>query len=197
MLTLHHAPRSRSSRIVWLLEDLRADYVLVLTDIPRMDGSGAPDPANPHPDKKVPALVDDGVLITESIAIVQYLTDKFPAAGLGPTIGDAQRGPYLSWLAYYAGVIEPVVNLEFAGLGGSAVMQRTFRDRAAMDRRLLAALGSGSYLLGDEFSGADILIASMGQFMRAMLPAGAVVDSYLERCNARPALARAIARDAG
>ena len=195
MLTLHHAPRSRSSRIVWLLEELGADYVLKITDIPRMDGSGAPDPGNPHPDKKVPALVDDGVLITESSAIVQYLTDEFPAAGIGPKIGDEQRGPYLTWLAYYAGVIEPVVNLEFAGLADSAVMQRTFRDRTALNRRILGALEAGPYILGERFSGADILIASMGQFVRTTLPAGAVMDAYLERCNARPALARALAKD--
>jgi len=197
MLTLHHAPLSRSSRIVWLLEELGADYELAITDIPRMDGTGGSDPSNPHPDKKVPALVDDGVLVTESIAIVQYLTDKFPAAGLGPGIGDPGRGAYLSWLAYYAGVIEPVVNLEFAGLGDNAAMQRTFRDRAAMDRRLLAAFGAGPYMLGDRFSGADVLIASMGQFARTMLPAGAVVDAYLERCTERPALARALAKDGG
>lgn len=197
MLTLYHAPMSRSSRIIWLLEELGAEYQVRITNIPRMDGSGAPDAANPHPDKKVPALVDDGVLITESIAIVQYLTDKFPAAGVGPAIGDKKRGPYLSWLAYYAGVIEPVVNLEFAGLADNAAMQRTFRDRAAMDRRVLAALEGGPYLLGENFSGADILIASLGAFARNMLAAGAVVDSYLQRCNARPALARALAKDAG
>jgi glutathione S-transferase len=197
VLTLYHAPQSRSSRIIWLLEELGAGYTLKITDIPRMDGRGAPDPANPHPDKKVPALVDDGVLITESIAIVQYLTEKFPAADLGPGIGDSKRGPYLSWLAYYAGVIEPVVSLEFAGLAANEVMQRSFRDRAAMDRRILAALEAGPFLLGEKFSGADILVASLGQFMRTLLPAGTVVDAYLERCNARPALARALARDGG
>lgn len=197
MLTLYHAPQSRSSRIIWLLEELGADYTIHITDIPRRDGKGAPDPANPHPDKKVPALVDDGVLITESIAIVLYLTDKFPAAKIGPAIGDPKRGPYLSWLAYYAGVIEPVVNVELAGLGDNPMLQRTFRDRAAMDRRILETLETGPYVLGDQFSGADILLASMGHFVRTMLPAGAVVDSYLERCNARPALARAWAKDRG
>ena len=99
MLVLHHAPRSRSSRIIWLLEELGAPYEIALTDIPRMDGPGAPDPKNPHPDKKVPALVDDGALVTESAAIVLYLTDKFPAAGLGPVVGDPLRGAYLAWLA--------------------------------------------------------------------------------------------------
>lgn len=197
MLTLHHAPQSRSSRIIWLLEELEADYRLVLTDIPRMDGRGAPDPSNPHPDKKVPALIDDGVLISESAAIVLYLTDKFPARALGPAIGDPGRGPYLSWLAYYAGVMEPVVTFEFAGLAGNPMLVRTFRDRAAMDQRVLAALRAGPYLLGERFSGADILVASLGAFARAMLPAGEPVDAYLRRCSGRPALARALARDAG
>jgi glutathione S-transferase len=197
MLTLYHAPQSRSSRIVWLLEELDVDYDLKIASIPRMDGTGAPDRANPHPDKKVPALVDDGVVITESIAIVQYLIDKFPAVDLGPRIGDPKRGPYLSWLAYYAGVIEPVINLEFAGLGDNAAMQRTFRNRAAMDQRILSALDKNPYFLGEKFSGVDILIASMGHFSRPMLPAGSLVDSYLKRCNARPALARANAKDRG
>jgi glutathione S-transferase len=70
MLTPYHVPQSRFSRIVWLLEELGADYELLITDITRQDGSGAADPRKPHPDKKVPALVHDGVLITESIAIV-------------------------------------------------------------------------------------------------------------------------------
>ena len=59
MLVLHHAPQSRSSRVIWLLEELGAEYRLVITDVPRIDGTGAPDPTNPHPDKKVPALLDD------------------------------------------------------------------------------------------------------------------------------------------
>jgi glutathione S-transferase len=197
MLTLHHAPRSRSSRIVWLLEELGADYRLVVTDISRMDGPGAPDPANPHPDKKVPALVHDGVLITESVAIVQYLADLYPKAGLAPAIGDPDRGPYLTWLAYYAGVIEPIINLEFAGLADNPAMQRTFTTRAAVDARILGALEKGPYLLGERFSGADIVIASIGQFMRTMLPAGPVVDAYLQRCGERPALARAMAKGGG
>jgi glutathione S-transferase len=197
MLTLYHAPQSRSSRIIWLLEELGADYRLHITDIPRRDGSGAPDAANPHPYKQVPTLVDDGVIVTESSAVVQYLTDKFPAAGIGPLVGDRKRGPYLSWLAYYAGVIEPVVSFQFAGLGDNPLLQRTFRDLSAMHLRVLGALGASPYLLGDEFSGADILIASLGQFAREMLPSGPVVDDYLARCNARPALARAIAKDRG
>lgn len=197
MLTLHHAPKSRSSRIIWLLEELSAPYTLAITDIPRMDGSGASDPSNPHPDKKVPALVDDGALITESVAIVLYLTDNFPDAGMGPRVGDPQRGAYLTWLAYYAGVIEPVINMEFAGLADNPQAQRAWGGRAGVDRRILSALRANPYLLGERFSAADLLIASMGQWARTMLPADPLVDVFLERAAARPALARALARDAG
>jgi glutathione S-transferase len=197
MLTLHHAPQSRSSRILWLLEELGAPYEIRLTDIPRPDGSGAADPGNPHPDKKVPALVDDGVLVTESAAIILYLTDKFPSAGIGPLTGDPLRGAHLTWLAYYAGVIEPVVTLEFAQLANNPVLERTFRGRAEIDARIPSALRAGPYVLGDRFSGADILVTSVGQFARTMLPADPIVDEYLARTSARSALARARAKDAG
>lgn len=60
MLTLIHAPLSRSSRIIWLLEELGAEYEIRYVDIRRWDGSGGPDENNPHPHKQVPALLHDG-----------------------------------------------------------------------------------------------------------------------------------------
>jgi glutathione S-transferase len=195
MLTIHHAPRSRSSRIIWLLEELGAEYRIVYTDIERQDGSGAEDPANPHPDKKVPALVSKGELITESAAIVLYLTDMFPDAGLGPKPGDPGRGDYLTWLFYYSGVVEPVVTIEFAGLAEHPALFRTFRGKAELEHRIIEALKKGPFLMGDKFSGADVLISSIGQWARQMLPTGKLVDDYLARCNARPALKASFAKD--
>ena len=195
MLTLFHAPKSRSTRMIWLLEELGAPYEIQVVDIARRDGVGAKDPANPHPHKQVPALLDDGVLISESVAIALYLTDKFPAAGIGPVVGDPLRGPYLTWLAYYAGVLEPVIGAHFEG--------RTATDPApkaqyeAMDARLKSALEASPYLLGERFSAAAIMFASLLQFARQMLPGHAVYDEWLGRLNARPALARAMAKDAG
>ena len=78
MLSLYHSPDSRSSRFIWLLEELGADYQLVYCSIMRGTGVGERDPANPHPDKRVPALVHDGALVTESAAIALYLTDLMP-----------------------------------------------------------------------------------------------------------------------
>ncbi len=196
MLTLYHAPQSRSSRIVWLLEELGAEYEIRYADIPRPDGSGGSDPANPHPDHKVPALLHDGVLVTESAAIVLYLTDLYPDAGIAPRIGDPRRGPYLTWLAYYAGVIEPVVAIEVAELAGNEVLRSTFRGRDEMFERIRTALVESPYLLGDAFSAADLLVGSVGQVLRDMLPPGEPVDGWLARLFARPALARAMAKDA-
>ena len=196
MLTLYHAAQSRSSRIIWLLEELGADCDIAYVDIPRMDGSGYPDPDNPHPDKKVPALVHDGELITESAAIVLYLTDLFPKARIAPVAGEPGRGTYLSWLAYYTGVMEPVLNLQFMELGDHEGLKRTFRGRAELDQRILGALQTSDYITGDAFSAVDVIIASLGHFIREMLPAGDLVDAYLERCGARPALKQANAKDA-
>ncbi len=107
MITLYHAPRSRSSRFIFLLEELGVPYEIAKVSIRRGDGSGALDSHNPHPHGKVPAIRDGETLVYESIAVALYLTDKFPAAGIGPVVGDPARGAYLTWLAYYAGVMEP------------------------------------------------------------------------------------------
>lgn len=192
MLTLFHAPRSRSTRFIWLLEELGADYEIRTVDIYRSFGNtGARDPANPHPHGQVPALLDDGVLITESAAIALYLTDKFPAAGMGPTIGDPKRGPYLSWLAYCAGVLEPAVT----NLWKQRQDDEDKKTYQLMDDQLRTTLERSPWLLGDQFSAADILFVSLLQFARQMLPPHAIYDDWLARANARPALARALAKD--
>ena len=197
MLTLYHAPQSRSSRIVWLLEELGAPYDLKITGIPRRDGTGGPDPSNPHPDKKVPAIVHDGVVVTESIAIAIYLGDAFPDAGITPKVGDPRRGPYLEWLAYYAGVIEPVMVAGFGGFADNPVAITTWRTDAEVKARVSAALAKGPYILGAQFTIADIIIGSVGQWMRDALPPGPVVDDYLKRLGERPAAQRAFAKDNG
>jgi glutathione S-transferase len=138
MLTLYHAPRSRSSRILWLLEELGEPYQVEYMDIRRADGSGARDPRNPHPDKKVPALRHDGRLVTESAAICLYVSDAFPRAKLGPPAADPQRADYLTWLFYYPGVIEPVMVAKATGRADSDPGEKEAFD--AMERRLRGAL---------------------------------------------------------
>ncbi|MCC5870430.1 MAG: glutathione S-transferase family protein [Gammaproteobacteria bacterium] len=195
-MRLFHANLSRSSRILWLLEELELPCEIVPVSIIRRDGSGGRDPRNPHPDGKVPALTDGEALITETIAIVQWLCEQKPDSTLMPTVGHPQRGPWLTWLAWYAGVYEPVIGFHFAGVGDNPVLYAGFRGRAELDERLRKTLASRDWLVGDTFSAADLLFASAAIWAREILPDGDVVDAWLQRCLARPARKRAEQREA-
>jgi glutathione S-transferase len=161
MLTLFHAPQSRSSRVVTLIHEMGIqDWVDIrLTEIPRIDGTGGPDTANPHPEAKVPALLDDDTLITESAAVMLYLTDMFPDSGMAPKAGDPLRGAFLAWMFWYGNVMEPVVVHQYAGLD-HPVLTATFRGPDEMTSRLHKALEKGPYLLGDSYSAADLICHS-------------------------------------
>ncbi len=190
MITLYHCPQTRSSRIIWLLEELGCPYAIKPVTIFRPStGAGVSDPANPNPTKQVPAIEDDGRLVTESAAIVLYLTDAFPAAGIGPGIGDPQRGEYLSWLAWYGAELELTMFAKAAGETEAAPMKQ--RRYETVCRHLLDSLAKGPYLLGDRFSGADILVASALGFARKAFPDSEVLDAYAARCNGRSAAVKA------
>ncbi|ALM82120.1 glutathione S-transferase family protein [Bordetella sp. N] len=188
MLTLFHSPRSRSTRVLALLHELGAlDEVKVqIVTIERLDGSGARDPRNPHPDGKVPLLVEGDEQIWESAAIMQYLADRFPAAGVSIAPDHPRRGAYLSWFAWYAGVLEPLITLGFANLQHPA-LSRTFRTKAEAEARLRSALTGRDFLLGDQFTAADLLVSSA--YAWAGKPGDPVIDAWVDRCVARPSAA--------
>jgi len=198
MITLYHHPKTRSSRFIFLLEELGAPYEIRQVTLRRADGTGSVDPANPHPHGKVPAISDDGVAVFESSAIALYLTDKFPGNGIGPVVGDPKRGPYVSFLAYYGSVLEPAFMSKFMnmpvprGTAGWVVVEE------AMDF-IIKTLSAGPYLLGEKFSAADVLYATtFGLFGASpMMPKTPVIEGYVKRCLERPAYGRAQARDNG
>jgi glutathione S-transferase len=199
MITLYHAPTSRSSRFVWLLEELGEPYEVKLVSIGRRDGSGAPPPPayrKIQPHGKVPAIEHDGAVVFESSAIALYLSDAFPQAKLGVPIGDPKRGSYLTWLAYYTGVLEP----SFVGkaLGFTTINSTT--GWAAPDdviAHVVEALKRGPYLLGEQFTTADILYGSTFALFKGspLLPPNETILAYIDRVAKRPAYARAAAKD--
>jgi glutathione S-transferase len=194
MLKLFHSPQSRSSRFLWLLEELGQPYEIEYVTIRRGDGTGEADPKNPNPDGKVPTLLHDGRLVMESAAITLYLTDAFPGAGLGPAVGDPLRGDYLTWLAYYAAEVEPALIAKFTGRIDKD--EREAKSYDQMVRRFLGALDKGPFMLGQEFTAADVLYGSVVQWGAQMLPSDPRFDAYLARLNQRPALKRSQAKDA-
>jgi glutathione S-transferase len=196
MLTLFHAPQSRSSRIVTLIDEMGiTDKVgIQIVTIARRDGSGGRDPANPHPEGKAPSLLHDGTLITESPGVIQYLTGLFPDTGLAPNPGDPKYGEYLTWLHWYGSVMEPVMIFAAGGIDHPS-LDVTYRGVPEVTARIERALAKGPWLLGDRFTAADLLVHSPFAWFGDMTPDVPVIQDWAARCQARPAIARTKASD--
>ncbi|SES22423.1 glutathione S-transferase [Tranquillimonas rosea] len=196
MPTLYHAPRSRSTSILILVEEMGlADRIdVVNVTVSRQDGSSGPDPRNPHPEKKVPYLTDGNDHVRERGALVAYLTDRFPESGLGRPVGHAQRGAFLSWLFYYQGVMEPLLVLDWAKIDHPA-LHATFRDLDAVFARLAEALDGQPYLLGGGCSAVDLLLSSPFQWLPDAMPEHPAIQAWISRCADRPAVKAIAARD--
>ncbi|PZN99361.1 MAG: glutathione S-transferase [Alphaproteobacteria bacterium] len=196
MLTLFHAPQSRSSRIVWLVEELELDCPVRYCQIAVRNGQtvGEADPANPHPDGKVPALRHDDAVITESAAIALYLTDLHPEANLGAPLGSAERGALLTWICWAVGELEPAIWSKMTGEADRDPLAKARYEAAVF--RLLEALWVGPYLMGERFTAADVMVGSILGWARSCLPESPLLDDYAERLAQRPAHVRADARDA-
>ncbi|MEO8529629.1 MAG: glutathione S-transferase family protein [Deltaproteobacteria bacterium] len=197
MLTLFYSPMTRSSRIMTLVDELGiADQIdLRRVDIVRFDGSGRRDPANAHPEGKVPYLIHDGAEIWESTAIALYLTELFPDAGLGRAVGHPERGPLLSWLAWYGDVVEPLIVVAKSGLEVDKV-RSAWRGMSEMHARLDAALADGrDYLLKGGYSVADLIVASAFGWDPSSAPTSERAKAWVARCQSRPAGQQVWARE--
>jgi len=195
MLTTYNATLSRSTRVLWLLEELGADYTIVPVTIARADNpEQGPDPRNPHPLKQVPCIEHDGEVIVESLAIWLHLTDLHPQANMAPPLGHPKRAAYMGWMGMATAVFEPLV---VAVMNGAPLTDRQQAARADLDARFAAALARGPYLLGDGFSTVDLVYASLLRFYPATLSATPEIAAWIERVAGRPAGARARAKDAG
>jgi glutathione S-transferase len=199
MITLYHAPRSRSSRIIWLLEELGAEYKIELVPIVRGDGTGEPAPDSYtaiNPLKKVPAIKVFDEVVTESGAICLYLTDSHQRKQIGPLPGDNTRAEYVRWLFFYAGVLEPAATARFQGWDKTAATG--FGKWEDIEAHISRQIAAGPYMLGEKFSAADILYCSAVQFFKGSLfPDRPHYNDYLARLTARPAYQRAQARENG
>lgn len=197
MLTLFHSPESRSTAVLALIEEMGIrDRVEVRTvTIPRQDGSGARDPANPHPEGKVPALLHDGVLITERGAIIMHLTSLFPDSGMAPRVGTPDWGVFAMWMAWYHGVQEPTFIME-AGNISHPWLTAAVRDHQTAVARLRAALEAGPWIMGDRYSAADLLLHGPYAWFPAATPDDPLVRDWVARCQAREANVAVRAEDA-
>ena len=197
-IALYHAPNTRSSGALTLLEELGAPYELRALD---MKGGENRLPAflAVNPLGKVPAVLDGDTLVTEQVAIFIHLADRFPAAGLAPPLEDPQRGRYLRWLAFYAASFEPAV-VDHAQKRDPApqAMSPYGSYDAVMEAVRDHMLSPGPYVLGERFSAADVLWGSALSWtmMFGVVPQWPEFTAYARRVTARPAFARVRERDA-
>lgn len=195
-ITLFHSPHTRSSCALVLLEELGAPYALRVLNMKageqRQSAYLAVNPLG-----KVPAILDGDTIVTEQVAIFIHLADRFPEAGLAPSLDDPRRGAYLRWLVYYAACFEPaLVDLSLERDPGPA-MSSPYGDFDAMLGVIDAQLQRSSYLLGDTISAADILWGSALGWGMAFggVPRLPALVEYAERLAARPASKRVEERD--
>lgn len=195
-LVFYFAPRSRAGTALWMLEELGVPYRMQILNLQNADQK-APDYLAINPMGKVPAIKHGSAVITEVAAICCYLADEFPEAGLAPPIGDPRRGTYLRWLFFSPSCIEPAMTdkaFQHAAKPASTVGYGDFdtvMDVAA------GAVSNGDYLLGGQFSAADVVLGSTLRYgmMFAIIPKRPEFEAYTARLAERPALIRAEARD--
>ena len=198
MIKLYWSPRSRSFSALWLMEETGEPYERVLTDI-TTGAQKTPEFLAINPMGKVPAIKDGEATLAEAAAICAYVAERYPEAKLAPPPGDPSRAKYLYWLFFGPGCIEPAMvqvatkiemNPVSAGWGDA---QRVFDV-------LDAALEKGPWILGENFSAADIVIGSglnVSVRLFKMVPTRPSFDRYLDACAGRPAFQRASALAAG
>lgn len=196
-ITLHHAPNTRSTGALILLEELGAPFELHLLN---MKAGEQREPAYLaiNPMGKVPAVTHGDALVTEQVAVFLYLADLFPQAGLAPAIGDPLRGPYLRWMAFYGSCFEPALMDRAQKHAPASPSSSPYSDYDTMLKTLTDQLAKGPYLLGERFSAADVLWGTaLGWTVKfGLVPELPVIKAYMDRVNARPAVLRARARDA-
>ncbi len=185
-VTLYHNPHSRSHAIRILLEMLGAPYELKLIDFAKKE-SRTPEFLAINPMGKLPTLIHNGVVVTEKIACALYLADAFPANTLAPALSDLQRGEYLRWMLFYAASFEPAVVDKASKVTDNEYMNGYGTFETAMST-LEAKLDSGTYILGDTFSAADIVwcTALCWITMFNIIEKTPIIAAYIERITTLP-----------
>ena len=194
-ITLFHHPFSRAAGTLWALEEVGVPYQLEFVDMLKGEHKAERFVAL-NPMGKLPILTDGDVVVTEVAAIALYLADRYAAGRLAPALDDPRRATYLRWSLFAPSVIEP---------GSMAKLnewpfkpgQAGWGDHESMLRSIEAAIAGKAFVLGDDFSMADVIFGGTVRYMLRfnMLAPSPTLTAYVERLNARPASQRAEARN--
>jgi glutathione S-transferase len=199
MLTIHHLGVSQSDRIVWLAEELDVPYRLQWYDR-GSDGLAPPEYLALHPAATAPVIEDDGRVLTESAAIVEYMSHRYDKGRLSVASDDPRYPDYVYWM-HFNNTVQGLFFARLAARGASGdapnpaeafIGRREDRYYAHLEQRL----GESPYLMGPELGCADVMVA----FNLTTLPAAGGrriddlpnVQAYVQRIAERPAYAKAM-----
>ena len=192
-LVFYTNPQSRGRMVRWMLEEVGQPYRTEVLDYGTTMKAPAYLAINPM--GKVPALAHGDAVVTECAAICAYLADAFPLAKLAPPPGDRLRAPYYRWMFFAAGPVEAAVSNKALGLVVPQERERMM-GYGTVDRALATledAVSQGQYLVGDNFSAADLYVGSHLAFgmMFGTIDKRPAFQQYVQRLTARPAFMRA------
>jgi len=163
MIKLHHLNKSRSKRIIWLLEELAVDYQIIAYQRDSETFLAPPELKNIHPLGKSPVIEEDGLIITESGAITEYLIDKYAPKRLAPERGTQDYIQYLQWVHFAeSSAILPLLLKMFVQKDGCKTnFLEGYADNEVgkVISFLDASLENKKYLVGDKLTGADIMMS--------------------------------------
>ena len=200
MIVVHHLNDSRSQRILWLLEELQVPYEIERYQRDATTRFAPPELKAVHPLGKSPVITDNGRVIIESGAIIDYLIRHHGHGRLQPDAASPAYDDYVQWLHFAEGsaMLPLLLKLYVSRLGeaGAPLSPRIESEIASHLSYIDGALGGRDYLLGSDLTGADIQLSFVGEVAgaRANRAAYPNVDAWVRRFQARPAYQAALAR---
>lgn len=215
MITVHHLENSRSQRVLWLLEELGLNYEVKRYERDKKTNLAPKELMKVHPLGKSPVVEDDGRVIAETGAIIDYIVERHGDGRLRPAPGADDELRYKYWLyAAEGSYMPPLVMALFLGRMETAPMPFFARPVArrltkgvrdlyldhttkALFDHLDAELGRRPWLAGGAFTAADIIMSFPIEAAMSRIPYARSLKNlkpYIERLHARPAYARALER---
>ncbi len=200
-IKVHHLNNSRSQRVLWLIEELGLAYEVVRYQRDAKTMLAPAELKRIHPLGKSPVVENDGQLLAETGAIIEYLVTRYGDGQLAPARDSTDWWRYIYWLHYAEGSAMPPLLLKLVLdrlgiLGWPARSFVTAQLRLHLDY-LEGELGKHAWFVGDEFTAADVMMSFPleAAAQRGGLDAGRPkLWGFLQRIHARPAYRRALER---
>ena len=200
MIEVHHLNESRSRRITWMLEELGLPYDVITYQRDAKTRLAPPELMQIHPLGKAPVLRDNGEVLIESGAIIEYLARQYGNGRFAPAMGTPDYNRYIQFLHYAEGSAMLPLMLKlyvgFLGEAGAPLQPRIQSELANHLGYLNAELTHRDYFVGNELSGADVQISFVAQM--AVKFAGRDtypnLSRFVDMIEARPAYQRAMGK---